>query len=90
MIVTEQGRDRGSCRCGCPTIVDVTGAGDLFCAGVLFGVATRGRTWWIAQELGALAASEIISHLGARPESSLAELAASSLTSIALGLSVSR
>jgi sugar/nucleoside kinase (ribokinase family) len=55
-------------------VVDTTGAGDLFAAGFLFGVAT-GRDLETSGRLGALAASEIISHVGARPATSLAALA---------------
>jgi sugar/nucleoside kinase (ribokinase family) len=60
----------------CPVdeVVDLTGAGDLFAAGFCFGV-THGYGPSGAARLGTLAASEAISHLGARPESSLAELA---------------
>jgi sugar/nucleoside kinase (ribokinase family) len=56
-------------------VVDTTGAGDLFAAGFLFGLA-RGATHEKAARLGALAASEVISHIGARPEVSLRTLAA--------------
>lgn len=55
-------------------VVDTTGAGDLYAAGVLFGVAT-GLDPQKSGALGSLAAAEIISHIGARPETSLAELA---------------
>lgn len=55
-------------------VVDVTGAGDLFAAGVCYGY-THGLDVATSARLGALAASEVISHLGARPESSLADLA---------------
>ncbi len=55
-------------------VVDLTGAGDQFAAGFCFGV-THGYGPADAARLGALAASEVISHLGARPESSLADLA---------------
>ena len=55
-------------------VVDTTGAGDLYAAGFLFGVA-RGRDLETAGRLGSLAAAEIIGHIGARPEISLAELA---------------
>jgi sugar/nucleoside kinase (ribokinase family) len=55
-------------------VVDSTGAGDLFAAGYLVGLA-RGYSSEHAARLGALAASEVISHLGARPETSLRALA---------------
>ncbi len=55
-------------------VVDTTGAGDLYAAGFLFGVAT-GKDLETAGRLGSLAAAEIISHVGARPEVKLAELA---------------
>jgi sugar/nucleoside kinase (ribokinase family) len=56
-------------------VEDTTGAGDLFAAGFLFGL-THGYDLGTAGRLGALAAAEVIGHLGARPEASLAELAA--------------
>jgi sugar/nucleoside kinase (ribokinase family) len=55
-------------------VVDTTGAGDLFAAGFLFGLAS-GRDLETAGRLGCLAAGEIISHIGARPETNLAALA---------------
>jgi len=55
-------------------VVDTTGAGDLFAAGFLFGTAC-GLGDERAARLGALAAAEVISHLGARPETSLRALA---------------
>ena len=55
-------------------VVDTTGAGDLFAAGFLAGIA-RGRDHVTAGKLGALAAAEVIQHLGARPETSLKALA---------------
>lgn len=54
-------------------VVDVTGAGDLFAAGVGYGL-THGLTLSQCGHLGALCAAEAISHLGARPETSLAAL----------------
>jgi adenosine kinase len=56
-------------------LVDTTGAGDLFAAGFLAGLA-RGADPYICARLGALAAAEIIQHLGARPQVGLAALAA--------------
>ena len=56
-------------------LVDTTGAGDLFAAGYLAGLA-RGLPPSQCAGLAALAASEVIQHLGARPETSLRKLAA--------------
>jgi len=55
-------------------LVDTTGAGDLFAAGFLAGQA-RGRSLRQSLQLGAVAASEVIQHYGARPELDLAALA---------------
>jgi sugar/nucleoside kinase (ribokinase family) len=55
-------------------MVDTTGAGDLFAAGFLFGLV-RGAGYEAAGRLGALAAAEVIQHIGARPQTSLKELA---------------
>ena len=57
-----------------PTVVDSTGAGDLFAAGFLFGLA-RGQDAADCARLGTLAAAEIIGHVGARPVADLAALA---------------
>ena len=59
-------------------VVDTTGAGDLFAAGVLFG-HVRGRPLQECLRLGAIAAAEIISHYGARPEADLSALVAEKL-----------
>jgi len=55
-------------------LVDTTGAGDLFAAGFLFGLV-RNAGYENAGRLGALAAAEVIQHIGARPLASLKELA---------------
>ena len=55
-------------------LVDATGAGDLFAAGFLFGLA-KGLDHKTAARLGGLAAAEVIQHIGARPEVSLKSLA---------------
>jgi sugar/nucleoside kinase (ribokinase family) len=57
-----------------PKVVDTTGAGDFFAAGFLYGL-THGHDLETCGRLGAVAASEVISHVGARPEISLAALA---------------
>ncbi len=54
-------------------VADTTGAGDLFAAGFLFG-HTRGLTPAQCAQLGSLAAAEVISHIGARPEVPLTDL----------------
>jgi sugar/nucleoside kinase (ribokinase family) len=55
-------------------LVDSTGAGDLYAAGFLYGL-THGRDLPSCGALGSLCAAEVISHYGARPETSLGELA---------------
>jgi sugar/nucleoside kinase (ribokinase family) len=56
------------------TLVDATGAGDLYASGFLFGL-TRGRPLAECGRLGSLAAAEVLTHLGARPQTSLKSLA---------------
>ena len=56
-------------------VVDTTGAGDLYAAGVLYGI-THGESLARAGRRGSIAAAEIIGHYGARPESDLRELLA--------------
>ena len=51
-------------------IVDTTGAGDLFAAGFLVGQA-EGRSIEESLKIGSIAAAEVISHFGARPEADL-------------------
>jgi sugar/nucleoside kinase (ribokinase family) len=55
-------------------VIDTTGAGDLYASGFLFGLS-RGLGLAICGRLGALAAAEVISHVGARPVASLAGVA---------------
>jgi len=59
-------------------VVDTTGAGDLFAAGFLFG-HVRSEDPARCLKRGAVAAAEIISHYGARPETDLAKLMAEKL-----------
>jgi sugar/nucleoside kinase (ribokinase family) len=54
-------------------VVDTTGAGDLYAAGFLVGL-TQGQELPVCGRLGAIAAAEVISHFGARPEAPLREL----------------
>ena len=61
-------------------VVDTTGAGDLYAAGVLFGL-THGEPLAAAGRRGSIAAAEIISHFGARPEQDLRALVAAGLAS---------
>jgi sugar/nucleoside kinase (ribokinase family) len=55
-------------------LVDTTGAGDLYAAGFLFGL-TGSQEPAVCGRLGAIAAAEVISHVGARPSVQLATLA---------------
>jgi sugar/nucleoside kinase (ribokinase family) len=55
------------------TIVDTTGAGDQFAAGFLVAHC-RKRPLKACLEAGAIAAAEVISHFGARPEANVAKL----------------
>jgi len=59
-------------------VVDTTGAGDAYAAGFLFGY-THGEDLHTCAQIGGIAAAEIVSHYGARPEANLAYLVASKL-----------
>ena len=54
-------------------LVDTTGAGDLYAAGVLYGI-TAGLSIPEAGRIGSIAAAEAISHVGPRPQRALKEL----------------
>jgi sugar/nucleoside kinase (ribokinase family) len=56
-------------------VEDTTGAGDQYAAGFLYGLS-QGRALPICAKLGHIAAAEVISHYGGRPEASLKDLAA--------------
>lgn len=72
LIVTRESRDHVEAAL-VEEVVDLTGAGDLFAGGFLFGLA-RGLDLRTSAEIGAIAAAEVIGHLGARPERNLADL----------------
>ncbi len=63
-------------------VVDTTGAGDLYAAGFLYGL-TRGWDPLTCGRLGAAAAAEVVSHMGARPEVALADLVAPLMAAVA-------
>jgi sugar/nucleoside kinase (ribokinase family) len=54
-------------------VVDTTGAGDLYAAGFLYGL-TAGKSLYESGRIGSLAAAEVISHVGPRPQTPLSEL----------------
>ena len=59
------------------SLVDTTGAGDLYASGFLFGL-THGRDLATCAKLGGLAAAEVIQHIGPRPQGSLKDVVAQS------------
>jgi len=81
VVCTRSGQDvimvRGADRAIVPVHrivpVDATGAGDQFAAGFLYGMAT-GQSLAVCGRMGCVAAAEVISHFGARPESDLKTL----------------
>ena len=73
-VIVEEGQCHEIPAAPVAQVVDTTGAGDQFAAGFLFGI-THGKGLADCGRLGALAAAEVISHYGARPEVSLKDLA---------------
>ena len=73
-LVVTRGETHAVPACPIDKLVDTTGAGDLYAAGFLSGLA-RGASLPDCARLGALAASEIIQHYGARPVAQLSDLA---------------
>jgi sugar/nucleoside kinase (ribokinase family) len=74
-VVMEEGITHAVPAAPVARVIDTTGAGDQFAAGFLYGL-THGKSLADSARLGALTAAEVISHYGARPETSLKELAA--------------
>lgn len=69
-VVLVQGETRATAKVNPIVPVDATGAGDQFAAGFLFGYAT-GQSLEVSGRMGCIAAAEVISHFGARPEADL-------------------
>jgi sugar/nucleoside kinase (ribokinase family) len=74
-VAAENGRSVEIPAAPATQVVDTTGAGDLFAAGFL-AARLRGRALEACLEAGAIAAAEVISHFGARPEADLRQLVA--------------
>ena len=72
-VIVMQGHDSAIVAVHRVVPVDATGAGDLFAAGFLYGVAT-GQSLATCGRMGCVAAAEVISHYGARPEADLKAL----------------
>jgi len=73
-VVLSGGESHSVDACPVDRVVDDTGAGDAYAAGFLHAF-NRGQPPAACARLGGIAAAEVISHYGARPEVSLAELA---------------
>ena len=72
-MVTGQGRTDRVAAQQVDQVVDLTGAGDLFVSGFLYGI-THGRSWPEAARLGCACAAQIIVKIGARPQRPLKDL----------------
>ena len=72
-VILQMGEDQAIVPVRRVVPVDATGAGDQFAAGFLYGLAT-GQSLATAGRMGCVAAAEVISHYGARPETDLKEL----------------
>lgn len=72
-VIVARGADRAVVPVRRVVPVDATGAGDQFAAGFLYGMAT-GQALEVCGRMGCAAASEVISHFGARPEADLKAL----------------
>lgn len=73
-VIASDGRVHAVAAHPVTAVVDTTGAGDLYAAGVLYGLS-QGFDLPTCGRLGSLAAAEIIAHVGARPMVPLADLA---------------
>ena len=74
-VILAKGEEIAVPACPVEKVIDTTGAGDQYAAGFLFGLA-GGRPMDVCGQLGSLAAAEVISHFGPRPQASLRALAA--------------
>lgn len=72
-VSIQKGSDRWDVPVTPVTPVDATGAGDQFAAGFLFGLCS-GRDLETAGQMGGIAAGEVISHIGPRPQTDIAKL----------------
>ena len=77
-VLVGNGRMHVVCAAPVEAVVDTTGAGDLYAAGVIYGLS-QGFDLPTCGRLGSLAAAEVIAHVGARPMVPLAGLAAGTL-----------
>jgi sugar/nucleoside kinase (ribokinase family) len=76
--VVVSGSERATVDAVNATVVDTTGAGDLYAAGFLYGY-TNGTSLDRAARIGGICAAEVISHLGARPRANLQTLVTENL-----------